>query len=221
MGVSAKSRTVFVMSSSGRDVTSEERRNHWRPAARGRRGRRRVSQHPCHDGGEGREGKEGGRTFASEDLCDAVLLVQETLLIDLVQKTALAVPARDRLEELEALLLRADVAHLDHDERVLVRGPGGEEHVRVELAWGAFDAVAEVLDERGCCCAVEAAVGASVSTAAEEKPGQRCEEGRGSDTEGMDALDEVAGEDDGDGKRACLVAGRDAERGSCATHGPP
>ena len=53
------------------------------------------------------------------------------------------------------------------------------------------------------------------------KPGQRCEEERGSYIEERDALDEVAGEDDGDGERACLVAGSDAECGSCATHGPP
>ena len=73
--------------------------------------------------------------------------------------------------------------------------------------------------------AVSVSAGASESdsdsAAVEEKPGQRCEEERGSYIEERDALDEVAGEDDGDGERACLVAGRDAERGSCATHGPP
>ena len=96
-------------------------------------------------------------TLSPQHLRNTILLVQEALLVHLVQQAALPIPARDRLQVLHALRLRADVAHLDHDERVLVRGPGGEQDVCVELARAALDAVAEVLDQRGRCRAVEAA----------------------------------------------------------------
>lgn len=114
------------------------------------------------------------RTFPAQDLRNAVLLVQVALLVDLVQQTALAVPAGDRLEVLHALLPRADVAHLDDDERVLVGGAGGEQHVRVQLARRAFDAVAEVLDERGRGGAVEAAASSAKYVKCDSEREEEC-----------------------------------------------
>lgn len=149
--------TVRVMSSSGRDVIREERRNHCRPAINTSRQPSLIVRSTMEPPNIRKYRGERAHTPAADDLRDAVLLVQVALLVDLVEETALAVPAGDGVEELDALLLRAGVAHLDDDKRVLVGRAGGEQHVGVELARGALDAVAEVLDQRGGRRAVEAA----------------------------------------------------------------
>jgi hypothetical protein len=84
-------------------------------------------------------------------------LVQERLLVHLVEQAALAGPRAERLEVLKALFLRADVAHLDYDERVLVCRAGGEKDVCVKLARCALDTITEVPQKRRCSRTVEAA----------------------------------------------------------------
>lgn len=104
------------------------------------------------------------RTFSAQDLRNTVLLLQETLLVHLVQQTPLAVPAQDRIQKLLTVLLRAKIAHLNHDQRVLVCRSGRQENISIQLPRHAFDAVAEVLDQRGRRRAVEAAVAGSKIT---------------------------------------------------------
>jgi hypothetical protein len=82
--------------------------------------------------------------LATQNLCDAVLLAQERLLVHLVKQAALACPRTESLEIYEAILLRSDVAYLDHDQRVLVCRAGGKKHVCVELARCALHAITEV-----------------------------------------------------------------------------
>ena len=75
--------------------------------------------------------------------------MQKALLRDLVQHTRRSVPALDRLQKLLALLRRANVAQLHHDQRALVLRARRQQHVRVQLPRRRLHAVAEVLDERG------------------------------------------------------------------------
>jgi hypothetical protein len=96
------------------------------------------------------------RTFSTENLGDAVLLVKETFLVHFIEQAALAVPRGERQKIFLSLFFGPNVAHLDYNERVFALGSGREEDVRVKLAWSAFDAVAEVPDERRGGGAVEA-----------------------------------------------------------------
>ena len=89
MGVSANSRTVWLMTSSGSEVMSVERMNHCLPAVekvrittseRGTRIAALILQ-----------------TFGHQNLGDAILLIQKLLLIHFVQQAGLSIPARDRL----------------------------------------------------------------------------------------------------------------------------
>jgi len=66
---------------------------------------------------------------AVQVLRDAILLVQERLLVHLVEQTALASPRGERLEVFYTLLLWPDITHLDHHERVLVRRAGDKKYV--------------------------------------------------------------------------------------------
>lgn len=150
--------------------------------------------------------KDSRRTLSAEDLCDAVLLVEEALLVHLVQQAALAVPARDRLGVLDTALARARVAHLDHHERVLIRRPRSEEYVCVEFARSILDAVAEVLDQRWRRRTVEPAARVSAPQWFALT---------------MHSLDEVTCEDDRDWKRARLISRGDPKRRARATHSPP
>ncbi len=87
--------------SSGSDEIREERINHCRPAIGGKISQRDVS------------GKDN--TFSAENLCDAVLLMKEALLVDLVEEAALAIPGGYGSKVLLTLLFRTNVAHLDDD----------------------------------------------------------------------------------------------------------
>ena len=62
-------------------------------------------------------------TFSSKNLGNAILLIQEPLLMDFVEQAFLAVPGRKKRKKLLTLFFRADVAHLNHDERVLPGWP--------------------------------------------------------------------------------------------------
>lgn len=119
----------------------------------------------------------------------------------LIELTAFAAPRAEGLEVLEPLLLRPDIAHLDHDQRIFVRRPGSKNHVGVKLARRAFDTITEVPQKGGCCRTVEAAShGKSI-----RKPGTSTTWGE------KDELDEIAREDHGDWVSACFVASRDAK----------
>jgi hypothetical protein len=142
-GVSANCITVSLMISSGRDEMSAERMNHCLPAGDNVLAPITIQRHP--------------RTLSAEDLGDAVLLVKEALFMHLVEQAAFAVPRGERLEVFLSFFLRPDVAHLHHNERIFPFGPGREEHIRVKLAWSAFDTVTEVPDKRRRGGAVEAA----------------------------------------------------------------
>ena len=84
--------------------------------------------------------------------------MQETLFVDLVEQALLAVPGRYRSEVFLAFFFGSDVAHLNYDKGILSCGTGREQDVGVQFARGAFDAVAEVFDERRCCCPPESAM---------------------------------------------------------------
>lgn len=150
MGVSANSSTVLLITSSGSDEMSAERMNHCLPAAPPHTP---FSHPPAHDI------RSRARTLRAQHLRDALLLVYEALLIHLVQQALLAAPRRDRVEVLLAARARPDEADLHDHERVLVRGARREQHVGVQLARRALDAVAEVPDERPGGRAVEATGG--------------------------------------------------------------
>src|SRR6267142_4243136 len=81
--------------------------------------------------------------LATQNLRDAVLLAQERLLVHLVEQTAFACPRTESLKIYEALLLRSDVAYLDHDQRVLVCRASGKEDVCVKLARCALHTITE------------------------------------------------------------------------------
>lgn len=138
------------------------------------------------------------------------MLAQVALLVDFVQQTALAIPALDRVEVLHASLPRADVAHLDDDERVLVCGPSREEHVCVQLPRRALNAITEVLDQRGRGRPMEATANISNQYIAAV-----------SGPEESGALDEISREYHRNGECARLVTRRYAEGGTCTTQGPP
>lgn len=53
-------------------------------------------------------------TFPPQNLRDTILLMQKTLLVDLIKKTPLSIPRRNCREVFLALLFRAHIAHL-HD----------------------------------------------------------------------------------------------------------
>lgn len=57
-----------------------------------------------------------------------------------------------------AILLSSKVTKLDDDKRILISRTGGQKNVGVELAWGAFDTVSEMFDERCGGGAMETAV---------------------------------------------------------------
>ena len=96
------------------------------------------------------------RTFTPQDLSDAVLLMQEAFLVDFVQQAAFPGPRAKGREIFLALLSRTDVAHLDDDQGVLALRTSGEEHVCIQLSWGTFDTISEVLDQRRRRCFIEA-----------------------------------------------------------------
>jgi hypothetical protein len=96
-------------------------------------------------------------SFAPKHLRYTVLLTQERLLVHLIEKALLAAPRAECLEVLETLFLWPDVAHLNHDQRILVRRSGGEKHIGVKLSRCALDAITEVAQKRRCRRAVEAA----------------------------------------------------------------
>ena len=73
-------------------------------------------------------------------------MVQEALLVDLVEQALLAVPAGDRVQVFLTFFLRPKVAHLDHDERVLIRRSGSKEYIGIQLTRYTFDTVAEMFD---------------------------------------------------------------------------
>lgn len=56
------------------------------------------------------------QTSRPQNLGDTVLLVQECLLVHLVQQAGLAIPARDRLQIFQSLLLWPNITHLYHDQ---------------------------------------------------------------------------------------------------------
>jgi len=88
IGVLANSRTVRLIISSGSEVMSVERMNHCLPAVGGVQG---ITLEPeCAD-------DIFILTFCPQNLGDAILLVQECLLIHFVQQAAFTIPARDRL----------------------------------------------------------------------------------------------------------------------------
>src|SRR6267154_612196 len=150
--------------------------------------------------------------LAAEHLRDAVLLDQKRLLVHLLEQAVFASPRAERLEVLHSLLLRPNVAHLDYDERVLVRWAGSKKHVCVKLARCPLDTIAEMPQKRGCRSAVEAA--------SHEKPSEVSQ--KISEIDGKeDALDQVACEYDGHRVRACFVAGRNAERRTSTAQTPP
>ena len=95
--------------------------------------------------------------LAAQYLRNAVLLAQERLLVHLVEQAALAGPRAERLEILKALFLRSNVAHLDYDERVLVRRASGKKHICIKLARCPFDTITEMPQKRRCSRTVEAA----------------------------------------------------------------
>lgn len=191
-GVSAKDITVSLMISSGSEVIRAERMNHCLPATSQSANVSKRRKYRC--------------TLPTQDLRDAVLLMQEAFLVHLVQEAALAVPGREREEVFLSLLLRADVAHLHYDERVLPLGPGGEEYVCVQLARGALDTVAEVFDERGGGGAVEAA---------------EAQVNLGSHRDQVNSLEEVPREDDGDWEGFGLVTRCYTECRASTSQRPP
>ena len=75
----------------------------------------------------------------------------------LIKKTLLAGPGAECLEVLETLLLWSYVAHLDHDQRILVRRSCGEKHICVKLPRRALDAITKVAQKRRCSRTMEAA----------------------------------------------------------------
>src|SRR6266702_1698006 len=86
-----------------------------------------------------------------------VLLTQERLLVHLIEKTPLAGPRAECLEVLETLFLWPDVAHLNHDQRILIRRSGCEKHIGIKLPRCTLDAITEVAQKRRCSRAMEAA----------------------------------------------------------------
>ena len=66
--------------------------------------------------------------------------------MNLIEQAPLAVPAGDRVQVFLAFFLGPKVAHLDHDERVLIRRSGGKKYICVQLTRYALDAVAEMFD---------------------------------------------------------------------------
>lgn len=89
---------------------------------------------------------------------DAILLEQVALLVDFIQQAPFAVPAGYRLQIRLAILLSSKVTKLDDDKRILISRAGGKKNVGVELAWGAFNTVSEMFDERCGGGAMETAV---------------------------------------------------------------
>lgn len=103
--------TVLWITSSGREVTSADLMNHCRPAswtsAYSYKGRERPT-----------------RTFATQHLRHAILLVEEAFLVYLIQQAPFAIPRGDGLEILLALFLRPQVTQLNNDQRILSCRPG-------------------------------------------------------------------------------------------------
>lgn len=97
------------------------------------------------------------RTFPTENLRDAVLLVEETLLVHLIKQAAFAVPRGERQKIFLSFFFGPDVAHLHYNEGVFALGPGRQEDVRIKFARSALDAVAEMPDKGRSGSAVEAA----------------------------------------------------------------
>ena len=150
IGVSANSRTVLLIISSGSEVMRVERMNHCLPAVGGVQGITSESWSP--------NGDNFIRTFCPQDLGDAILLVQECLLVHLVQQAAFTIPARNRLQVLQPFFLWPNITHLYHDKGVLVCGSSGEEHVRIEFPWCLLHTVTEVPDQGRSGCSVEPTV---------------------------------------------------------------
>src|ERR1700739_2841137 len=118
---------------SGRDVINTERMNHCLPTSR------QIVVYL--------QMKSWAHTFSSQNLSNAVLLTQESLLIDLIQKERFAIPRRNGGQVLLALIFRAHIAHLDYHKDVFIYWTGSEQYIRVERTRGAFDTITEMLDQ--------------------------------------------------------------------------
>lgn len=99
-----------------------------------------------------------GRTIASQDLRDTVLLMQERLLVHFIEQATFTVPGGNGLKKFLSLYFRPNIAHLDDDEGVLTFRSRREENIGIELPRRAFDTVTEMLDERRRSGSVEATV---------------------------------------------------------------
>lgn len=110
-----------------------------------------------------------------------------------------------------ALDLGPNIAHLNDDERVLVRRSGSEQNIGVELTRCAFDAVTEMFDKRRGSCAVKtAAMIQSVGTSRK----------KGNETKKF-SLDEISSEDYWNWESSCFVACYDTKGRACASKCPP
>ena len=95
--------------------------------------------------------KIGEHALSPQNLCHAILLRQETLLANFVQKTRLAIPTCNGLQEGATFRLWSDITHLNNDERSFPSRAGGQKDICIELARRSLDAVTEMLYQ-GCCC---------------------------------------------------------------------